>query len=194
MKKYLILSLLLTLNFELQTLNCSAQGLCCDVPGWQYAVEIDIDNTCCTTTFTNYQVLIIIDTQTPISLGNMKADGSDIRFLDYLCGSFLDYWIESGLNTITTHIVVTVPFIAPNAVTTIYIVYGNPAATPVSNFNVVFPSVLIINTTVTLGGNQNYDWIDIQVLGNVIIPAGQILTFTARKIIMAGNINGNGTG
>lgn len=188
----------LLLPFFLLLSSCfslSAQQ-CCDVPGWQYVVEIDIDNTFPgNAAQTNYPVLLNIDTQTPIAAGHMDAAiGADIRFTDNTCGPFLDYWMETGFNTTNTQIWVVIPSLPANTVTTIFMYYGNPAATPVSNFNNVFTNILTVSGAQSLSGTQTYDWIDIQAGGTINLVQGQTLTLNARKVIMAGTINGNNCG
>lgn len=177
------------------SVNVQAQQ-CCDVPGWQYVVEITIDNTYAgNTAHTNYQVLLTVDTQTPIAAGKMDPNiAADIRFTDNTCGPFLDYWMEGGFNTTSTQIWVLVPNIPANAVTTLFMYYGNLAAPPVSNFNNVFPNVLTVNAATNLSGVQTYDWIDVQAGGTINLVQGQLLTLNARKVIMAGTVNGNNAG
>lgn len=72
--------------------------------------------------------------------------------------------------------------------------YGNSGASAASSFNCVFPNVLSVTGAVTLGGNQNYDWIDIQAGSTVTVASGQVLSFKGRRIIMDGTINGNNRG
>jgi len=70
--------------------------------GWQYYVPVTITENS-GATLTDYQVLLFVDTQTPIAAGKMNADGSDIRFAEDINGnSLLFYWIESGINTDST--------------------------------------------------------------------------------------------
>jgi hypothetical protein len=101
--------------------------------GWAYRRPIIITNNI-TSALTNYQVLIIIDTQTLISQGKMRSDGGDIRFTDSDGVTLIDYWVESGINTNSTRIWVKVPFIpASPEIAIIYLYYGNPSATSLSN-------------------------------------------------------------
>ncbi|MCC5994254.1 MAG: DUF2341 domain-containing protein [Candidatus Aenigmarchaeota archaeon] len=104
--------------------------------GWQYRKAINITNSD-STTLTDYQVLVTLDTRTLISQGKMRSDCGDIRFAnstDYL----LSYWIESGCNTNNTRVWVKVPSIPASSSTTIYVYYGNPSATSLSNGTAVF--------------------------------------------------------
>lgn len=191
-----MLRIFLTFSLLLSTYYISSAQQCCDVPGWQYVVQIDIDNTFPgNTAQNNYQVLLTIDTQTPIAAGHMDANiGADIRFTDNTCGPFLDYWMETGFNSTATQIWVLIPGLPANTVTTIYMYYGNPAAVPMSNFNAVFPNVYTLNAPVSLSGTQTYDWIDIQPGGTINLVQGQALVLNARKVIVAGTINGNNCG
>jgi gliding motility-associated-like protein len=166
----------------------------CVLTGWQYEKEITIDNSAVSTSSTNIQELITIDTQTPISQSKMDPAGNDIRFVDSDCSVSLCYWIESGINTSTTKIWVTLPSLAANSIKTFFMFYGNTSATASSNLSCVFSNILTVNGTVTLAGNQNYDLIDIQSGSTVNIGTGQILAFKARKITVAGTINGDNSG
>jgi len=76
---------------------------------------------------TNYRMLINVNTQALISANKMRPDGGDIRFLDGSCNA-LPFRIESGLNTTSTNIWITVPSVAATSTTTIKMLYGNPAA------------------------------------------------------------------
>lgn len=171
-----------------------AQCASCALPGWNYVKEITIDNSAISISSTNIQELITIDTQTPISQGKMDATGKDIRFVDSDCNTPLCYWIESGINTSTTKIWVMLPSLPANVIKTFFMFYDNSSATASSNFACVFPDVLTVTGLVSLSGNQDHDWIDIQAGSTVNVGAGQILSFKARKIIMAGTINGDNAG
>ncbi len=105
---------------------------------WQYITPITVyENS--GASLTNYQVLLTLDTQTPITAGKMIADGSDIRFAEDVDGAFLlNYWIESGIKTNTTNIWVKVPFIPASDSVIIYLFYGNPAAIGQSNADSTF--------------------------------------------------------
>jgi hypothetical protein len=109
--------------------------------GWLYRRPITIDNTQNPNTLTDYQVLVTLDTATLISYGKMNSDCSDIRF-SYPnpdgTEAEIPYWIESDCNTPNTKIWVKVPSIPANGYATIYVYYGNPNATSLSNDTNVF--------------------------------------------------------
>ena len=105
--------------------------------GWLYYRPILINNTQNPNSLTDYQILVTLNTQTLISQGKMRPGCGDIRFTDS-DGTLLNYWIESGCNTNNTKIWVKVPFIPGSSNKTIYILYGNPNATSLSNGTVVF--------------------------------------------------------
>ena len=79
-------------------------------------------------TLTNEDVLVQIDTATLIAAGKMQADCDDIRFYDGDDTTALQYWVEGKCNTDSTQIWVRVPSL-PNGGKTIYMYYGDPAAT-----------------------------------------------------------------
>ncbi|MEM0242929.1 MAG: DUF2341 domain-containing protein [Candidatus Aenigmatarchaeota archaeon] len=100
--------------------------------GWQYRIPITIRENS-GNTLTDYQILVTINTQNLISQGKMRNDCGDIRFIDSDGSILLNYWIESGCNTTNTRIWVKVPNIPANSQKTIYLYYGNPSATSMSN-------------------------------------------------------------
>lgn len=166
---------------------------CCTLSGWQYSREITIDNTG-GPAYNNYKFLFVFDSQTPISQGKMDGACSDLRFKDSGCGSELPYWVETGLQTTATYVWIQVPNIPANAVKTIYMFYGNPGATPISNFGSIFTSPYYVTGTQTLGGTQTYDWFEVQAGATLNVSSGQVLTINAAKIKISGTVNGDGLG
>jgi FlaG/FlaF family flagellin (archaellin) len=112
------------------------------LPGYSYLRDVIIDNSLNSNSLTDYQISITLDTQSLISQGKMKTDCSDIRFTDF-DGTLLNYWIEPNTcNTNNTKIWVKVPFIPGGSTKTIYLWYGNPNATSMSNVNSVFIDII----------------------------------------------------
>jgi hypothetical protein len=101
-------------------------------PPFRYRKPITISNNS-TSSLTDYQILITLDTQSLISAGKMRNDCGDIRFTDSDGTTLLNYWLESGCNTNNTKIWVKVPSIPANSTKTIYVYYGNPNITSLSN-------------------------------------------------------------
>ena len=91
-----------------------------------YRKAISINGT--GTALTNYQVNISVSYVS----GNMNSDFSDLRFKDG-SGNMLNYWIESYVASTSAQVWVKVPSIAASGNTTIYMYYGNAAATSASN-------------------------------------------------------------
>jgi len=118
-------------------------GVIFSIEPWQYVREITIDNTGNTADLTDYQILVTLDTATLIAAGKMNADGSDIRFTN-VYPNWYSYWIEGGIqneygmNQPDTKIWVKVPFIPASSTITIYLIYGNPAASPMSDIQDTF--------------------------------------------------------
>lgn len=99
---------------------------------WMHAKSIEIDNTTNPQALTDYQIKITFDSQALIAANELNADGSDLRFTSD-CSDNLSYWIEDGLNTPTTNVWVKLSSVAANALDTIHMYYGNPAAAAQSN-------------------------------------------------------------
>jgi len=104
---------------------------------WAENAPVVIDNTG-GDALTNYQALITMDTTGLIAAGKVNEDGSDIRFLDSDRATELPYWLESGINTTVTKVWIKVPTIGADTTKTIYMYYGNEAATSGSNASVTF--------------------------------------------------------
>ncbi|MCS7200993.1 MAG: DUF2341 domain-containing protein, partial [Patescibacteria group bacterium] len=68
-------------------------------PGWSYRRQVTIDNTQNTSTLTDYQILVILNTQQLIGQNKMRSDCGDIRFTDSDGSTQLSYWLASGCNT-----------------------------------------------------------------------------------------------
>jgi hypothetical protein len=118
------------------TVPFQVEALVQPLVGWSYRRPITISNS--GGALTDYQVLVTLDTQSLISAGKMRSDCGDIRFTDSNGSTLLNYWIESGCNTASTKIWVKVPSIPASSSKTIYVYYGNPSATSLSNGNSTF--------------------------------------------------------
>jgi hypothetical protein len=107
---------------------------------WMYGRSVMIDNSRSREDLRDYQVLVTLDTLSLISAGKMRPDCGDIRFIDSNGTTLLSYWIEPNTcNTHNTKIWVKVPLIPGGSTKTIYLYYGNPTATPISNpFSTMF--------------------------------------------------------
>ncbi len=109
---------------------------------WAYRKSVAVANSS-GGTLSNYQVSVVFDTRSTngglISMNKMKADCSDVRITD-ASGTLLNYWIEKGTNQCdsqTTTIWTKVSSIGTSG-TTLYVYYGNPAATDISDATQVF--------------------------------------------------------
>lgn len=144
---------------------------------------------------TGYQVLVTLDPGN-FNYAQANLDGSDIRFASSpVAPPFdLNYFLESWNPGGTSRIWVNIPAIPANGTVTIYLFYTNPAATSASNFAATFPNAFVSTGTDTLTGTQTFDWFEVQAGHTLNIGAGQILSITARNVIVAGTINGVGRG
>lgn len=163
---------------------------------WQYKKPVTVyENS--GSGLSDYQVLLIVDTKTPISQGNMNPDGGDIRFaMDCEGGTPLAYWTERWLNTDSTEIWVKIPNIPASGSVTIWMFYGDVTAASRSSFDAVFPNVYTLKSGEfdLLQGPQYYDWFEVEVNSTVWVMGGVPLEIHARKIVMAGIIDADRTG
>ncbi len=120
-KNVLILVIFLGISF----INAASASVPWYDQNWQYRKAIDISNT--GENLVNYQIGLTIDTQSLISAGKLKSDGSDMRFVDSN-NNLLPFWNETAFNIPDTIIWVKVPSISNTISTTIYMYYGNPGA------------------------------------------------------------------
>ena len=107
---------------------------------------------------TDYQVPVVIDTQSLILAGKLRSDCGDIRFVASDNQTLLPYFVEPGTcGTTSTRIWVRVPSIPAYSSTYLFMYYGNPSATSQST-----PAALFIYETFdtqpsgTLAGSATY--------------------------------------
>jgi hypothetical protein len=134
MKNIFLFQIVILISVTSQFVNAQNN---CSLPNWSYFRGVEINNILNANSLNQFQLRINVDTQTPISQGKMQANGDDIRFLSSSCNS-LNYWIESGINTTNTTIWVKVDYIQSNSLDSIFMYYGNPIATGISNGDSTF--------------------------------------------------------
>ena len=159
---------------------------------WDYQRTITIDNTG-GPALTNYQALITVDTQTPISVGRMESNGDDIRFTEGDCCTEVCYVIDAGMNTTSTTIWVNVPNIPANGTTTLKMFFGNSGAPAGENPECTWSfwegfdgptmkfSNICGNTTETIsGGNLDLSWASSgMIISDSTFPVGEVYTAEA---------------
>ncbi len=102
---------------------------------WSYRQKSTITNS--GSAQTDFQVSITMDTATPVTAGKMQSDCDDIRLTDNT-GNLLPIWLEpTTCNGASTKFWTKIPAI-PVGTSTVYIYYGNAAATSISNAEAVF--------------------------------------------------------
>jgi len=116
----------------------SSLSLQAQLSGYSFVKPITVTNTS-TASAINYQLKIVVNTQSLISASEMQASGNDIRFGKTCDGSTLyNFWVESGINTATTNIWVKIDTIAAGASKTFFMFHGNASAPAVSAIPGVF--------------------------------------------------------
>lgn len=105
-------------------------------PGWEFSVPILITDTS-GGGITDKQVSFRFDTQTPISLGHMQADASDIRFSTNCAGTdSVEHLVGAYIDTDTTLIYLQIDNIAANDSLQLFMFYGNPTAGSQSSYTI----------------------------------------------------------
>jgi hypothetical protein len=147
-------------------------------------------------TMSDFPLRIVYDTETPILAGNMDINGDDIRFSSDSCGSLLlSYWIESGINTDSTVMYIKLDQLTANLTDSIFMFYGNSAASSVSDIDSVFQNYYISggNDTI-LSGTVNYDYFKLSANDSLHLVSANALELQAKYCILNGIVNGNGKG
>lgn len=136
---------------------------------WAYRKPITITNN--GSQQTNYQIRVTVDTASLISSGKLQSDCDDIRFAGTDGTTNLAYFEEYGCNTSSTLYWVTVDTIAAGS-STIYMYYGNGAATATSAYSsqptginygngadgaITISADTVINATNSIGGRSCAD-------------------------------------
>jgi len=102
---------------------------------WPYREAVTAANSGATA-LTNYQMRIALDKTHTGFWSHVKNDGSDIRFIDSDNTTAISYWLESfdyANKTAAVHI--KIPSISASSSKSIYLYYGNAAATTTSDPN-----------------------------------------------------------
>ncbi|MFH1390444.1 MAG: DUF2341 domain-containing protein, partial [Candidatus Margulisiibacteriota bacterium] len=87
----------------------------------------------------DFPIQATIDTESLISAGKLKADGSDLRFISTDEATEYPYWIDSStLNTAATKIWIKIPTLESGSTIEIYATYGNYSCTAASSGESVF--------------------------------------------------------
>ncbi|RLI98841.1 MAG: DUF2341 domain-containing protein, partial [Candidatus Aenigmatarchaeota archaeon] len=102
---------------------------------WNYRQQINISNTA--GDLTNYQVRIDLNSSNVGSNFNWSNNGSDIRFTNST-DDLLNFWIESWNSSSQEATIWVNVTLANNTNTTIYMYYGNPSASSISNGTATF--------------------------------------------------------
>jgi hypothetical protein len=126
---FFILPILMAMTCILITETANSQGWY--DPDWQYRRPITVANPG-GIMLTDYQVLITLNNDS-LDFTNTQVDGSDIRITDTDGITLISFWIENW-NFVTQQAIIwtKVPSI-PTEGTTVYLYYGNLAATSASS-------------------------------------------------------------
>src|SRR5437879_1808341 len=127
----ILVALLAALPFPIQ----AQSGAAWLNSAWTYRNPVTINNGN-GISLSNFQVHVVLDSS--FNFTNAKSDGSDLRVTDSDGRTLLSFWIESwNASQASASIWVQVPSLPVNG-TTVYLYYGNAAATSASNGSATF--------------------------------------------------------
>lgn len=143
----------------------------------------------------NYQIRLIVNTQSLISGGKLESDGRDLRFGDDCGVQNYAYWIEDYLNTDTTVIWVRLDSILSGATLNFSMFYGDSTASPVSSFSATFPNAIITNgSNAVITPGVDVRWIEVGTGDTLFMAPGVVNDLHARYVDIDGVIWGLGAG
>jgi hypothetical protein len=125
--------------------------------GWNYFTAVTVDNTASTSSLSYYQVPVMFSGPVYASwAAHGKPDGSDLRVADSNGLTLLQFALE-GIDAANqvVYLLVKVPFVAAGARKTIYIYWGNPSATSVSNYATTVGNTVAITGPNTVFGQSD---------------------------------------
>ena len=125
---------LFVLVFLIIPVFCADVGWLSD---WNYRKRIEVTNQI-PEDLEDYQIAIILDTETLIGDGKMRGDCGDVRFADNDGSTQIDYWLESGCNESSTRFWVEIPTLLSEETKDIYAYYGAPGKISSSSGDNVF--------------------------------------------------------
>jgi hypothetical protein len=165
-------------------------------PAWRRLLAVDNDTG---GPLTDYQVLVVLDSS--FSYANASPTGDDLRFtasLPYASGAGdLSYFVEDWTPGGESHIWVLVPFL-PAGPSTLHMLYGDASATATSDFATTFRGA-----QQSLGGGAGSftatgpivaDWFELRAGDVLTLAQGQPLVINARRVIVTGDVQGEGRG
>ncbi|MBX3189815.1 MAG: DUF2341 domain-containing protein [Labilithrix sp.] len=129
--------------------------------------------------------------------GHAQATGADLRFRMVGGSSDLPHYVEAWPDEGDKLVWVKVPSV-PQGASTIHLLYGNAAASAISSFEATFPRALRTAGggagNVTATDDLDLDWFELRAGDTLTLPASKLLQIKARRVIVAGNVDGVGRG
>lgn len=147
---------------------------------------------------TDFQVLMRINTKQLLDNNLIQFAANDLRFsLDCDGAVLLNYFIEDAVPSTDTKIWINFPSIPADTVMSFYMFYGNESVAPGSDFELTFPTATRFDPILWDLGVQtgtDFSWAEIPEGTDITLKRGTALQINARRIIINGQINGDGRG
>jgi len=175
----------------------------CSVPsfaqlnGFKYRTEFQISEVSGVAK-TEFQVLMRINTKQLLDNNLIQFAANDLRFsLDCDGAVLMNYFIEDAVPSVDTKVWINFPTIPADTVMSFYMFYGNESVAPGSDFELTFPTATRFDPILWELGLQtgtDFSWAEIPEGTDITLKRGTALQINARRIIINGEINGNGRG
>ncbi len=166
------------------------------VVNWRYLRPVVVDATALSGDLINYPVLVKLAPGN-FDYAHARAGGADLRFSSksrFDGQPNLPCWIEQWNPTGTSLVWVKVLSLPAGAKKTFYLYYGHPTAASVSDAVQTFPRTFVSTGEHTLTGTKDFDWFELKAAHTLNIKRGALLQIQARRVILAGKVNGVGQG
>lgn len=152
---------------------------------WIKRKTITVDNTLNPNNLTDYQVKVDVQYDS-----DMKADFSDLRFVEDDHQTLISYWIESYTPSDSAKVWLKVSAILGSDTKTIHMYYGNPSASSLNDPDNTF--LLFINFTrdgiISYGGSQDSNPAQTEIIDDTILRMwGNNWKASMRSLDVAGN-------
>jgi hypothetical protein len=120
---------------------CSGTCQAAWLSGWSFRTPITVTTDAQLPSLVDYQVQVMVDASALVAAGKLDASGKDVRVTLADGTTQLPHWL-SQIDTTTSNLWVKVPSLSPGTTTTLFLYYGNAAATNTASLASTFEQVL----------------------------------------------------
>ncbi|TXC81348.1 DUF2341 domain-containing protein [Luteibaculum oceani] len=186
------------MRFILATiLFCFSVTVFGQLDAWKWRKQIKIENKSNSEDIEQSPVFFVLNGADLEAAGKIRSDYGDLRVsIDCDGDSLLNYWIENPTGGNNTIVWAYYPdTIRARSEITLYVFYGNSAATSAEDFDATFPTQAIYDEDGTLPDVTDVDWFEVQP-GVTLTGASATIVYniTAARVKIDGTIDLTGLG